>query len=388
MITYRQNAESSFLRPTSAPQYLPPSPEGEPEKVALDLPEVGPCGEIPRPEFMVGNCPAMTDVFYRIRRFAQCDAPVLISGETGTGKELAAQAVHQRSNRNKGPFVAINCAALPASLIASELFGYEKGAFTGAVGRKIGLIEQANNGTLFLDEIADLPLDLQGHLLRFLQEQTIVRIGGHTPIRVNARIISASHVDLENATASGVFRDDLYYRLNVLPLHMPALREREGDVSLLAAFFLRKISGEFGRRIDGFTTEAQNALQTYSWPGNVREMIAAIRRAVVMGTKSLVSAADLAIPLLRQTPTESKLSPKTVAPKLRPGSEQERAALRQALARNRQNITKAAADLGVSRVTLYRMVKRNGRDIEALHNLDRIGNAEYAMLYGAHPMPD
>jgi transcriptional regulator with PAS, ATPase and Fis domain len=383
MITHRSNSESASLRPSSAVQFLPPSGDGGPDDALLQS-ELEPRGELPQPEFMVGNCQAMLDVFYRIRRFAQCDAPVLISGETGTGKELAAQAVHQRSNRNKGPFVAINCAALPASLIASELFGYEKGAFTGAVGRKIGLIEQANNGTLFLDEIADLPLDLQGHLLRFLQEQTIMRIGGHTPIRVNARIISASHVPLENATASGVFRDDLFYRLNVLPLHMPALREREGDIGLLAAFFLRKISTEFGRKIDGFTAEAQTAIETHSWPGNVREMIAAIRRAVVMGTDPLVSAADLAIAHRRESPEEPKLVPKTITPKLRPGSEQERTALRQALARNRQNITKTAADLGVSRVTLYRMVKRNGRDMEAFHNLDCIGNAEYSTLYGAH----
>jgi transcriptional regulator with PAS, ATPase and Fis domain len=388
MITHRQNVENSSLRPSSAPQYLQPSYEVGLDKMALDFQEIIQHDETPKPEFMVGNCHAMMDVFYRIRRFAQCDAPVLISGETGTGKELAAQAVHQRSSRNKGPFVAINCAALPASLIASELFGYEKGAFTGAVGRKIGLIEQANNGTLFLDEIADLPLDLQGHLLRFLQEQTIMRIGGHTPIRVNARIISASHVPLENATASGMFRDDLFYRLNVLPLHMPALREREGDIGLLAAFFLQKIAGEFGRKIEGFTTETQSAIQTYAWPGNVREMIAAIRRAVVMGTETLISPADLAIPLRREVPAQVKPSPKMAAPKMRPGSEQERTALQQALTRNRQNITKTAAELGVSRVTLYRMVKRSGRDMETLPSLDRHGNAEYSTLFGAGPKAD
>jgi DNA-binding NtrC family response regulator len=376
----RQNSENSV----SALGNLQTPFEKGLDKIALNSSEIELGGDTPKPEFMVGNCQAMMEIFYRIRRFAQCDAPILISGETGTGKELAAQAVHQRCNRSNGPFVAINCAALPASLIASELFGYEKGAFTGAVGRKIGLIEQAHNGTLFLDEIADLPLDLQGHLLRFLQEQTITRIGGHTPIRVNARIISASHVQLENATASGTFRDDLFYRLNVLPLHMPALREREGDIGLLAAFFLRKIADEFGRKIDGFTPEAQAVIQTYSWPGNVREMIAAIRRAVVMGTESLISVADLAIPPERAAAAKLKLSSQTVISRPRPGSELERTALLQALARNRQNITKAAADLGVSRVTLYRMMKRYGRDIEALHHLDANGNAENSTPFGTH----
>ncbi|OYV29090.1 MAG: sigma-54-dependent Fis family transcriptional regulator [Acidocella sp. 20-61-6] len=309
---------------------------------------------------MVGECPAMSAVFDRIRRFAQCDAPILISGETGTGKELAAQAVHQRSSRSGGLFIAINCAALPASLIASELFGYEKGAFTGAVGRKIGLIERANDGTLFLDEIADLSLDLQGHLLRFLQEQTITRIGGHTPVRVNARIISASHVQLENAVADGLFRDDLFYRLNVLPLHMPALRERDDDINLMAAFFLRKIATEFGREILGFTAEAQEAMRAYSWPGNVREMIAAIRRAVVMSAEPFITTSDLAIGPRRDAPKRATLPEnKSTFKRLPPGSEEERAALQRALEKNQHNVTKAAAELGVSRVTFYRMIKRN-----------------------------
>ena len=204
-----------------------------------------------------------------------------------------------------------------------------------------------------------------------------MRIGGHLPVRVNARIISASHVQLEHAIASGTFRDDLFYRLNVLPLHMPSLREREGDIDLLAAFFLRKIAREFGRKISGFTADAHEAIQLYPWPGNVREMIAAIRRAVVMGSEPLISAADLAIPLRHEAPAQPEPPPKQAIPKLQPGSEQERAALHQALARNRQNVTKAAADLGVSRVTFYRMVKRSTRGAEMLHNLDRFGGAEF-----------
>jgi len=321
-----------------------------------------------RQEFIVGNCAAMREVFDRIRRFSKYDVPVLISGETGTGKELAAQAIHQRSERANGPFVAINCAALPASLIASELFGYEKGAFTGAVSRKLGLIEQANNGTLFLDEIGDLPLDLQAHMLRFLQERTITRLGGHMPIQVNARIISASHVDLETAMAVGTFRDDLFYRLNVLPLRMPSLREREDDVLLLATYFLQRISKEIGAETMEFTLEAKAVIQGYSWPGNVREMIAAVRRAVVMSVEGRIRPEDLAI----QIKPEAELpehSPAVLSKRrFRPGSEQERHALLQALERNRNNVTRAAADIGVSRVTFYRMAKRHS---DALHGLMR-----------------
>jgi transcriptional regulator with PAS, ATPase and Fis domain len=316
---------------------------------------------------MVGDCCAMKEVFYRIRRFAQCDAPVLISGETGTGKELAAQAVHQRSSRSRGPFIAINCAALPASLIASELFGYEKGAFTGAVGRKIGLIEKANDGTLFLDEIGDLPLDLQGHLLRILQEQTITRIGGHSPIQVNARIISASHVQLDEAMTAGTFRHDLFYRLNVLPLHMPSLREREGDIELMAAFFLRKIAAEFGREVSGFTAAARDTILSYSWPGNIRELIAAIRRGVVMGSQTLISEADLGLHLQHLTRIQSAPPQKNATERLRAGSVQERNALQQALIRNHYNVTKSAAEMGVSRVTIYRMAKRHAEFGIKLH---------------------
>lgn len=370
-----QNASNDSLWPSMGPQNLQPFSKNDLDKndldkIDLDLSAAGSLDEVRMSEFMVGNCPAMMDVFYRIRRFAQCDAPILISGETGTGKELAAQAVHQRCTRDKGPFIAINCATLPASLIASELFGYEKGAFTGAMGRKIGLIEQANNGTLFLDEIADLPLDLQGHLLRFLQEHTIIRIGGHAPIQVNARIISASHVKLENAVASGLFRDDLFYRLNVLPLHMPALREREGDIGLLAAFFLQKIAREFGRKVDGFTTEAQETIQCYPWPGNVREMIAAIRRAVVMGTEPLISTIELGIAFRHETPAQHERPSSQTMPKSPPGSVQESTAWHQALAHNQQNVTRAAAELGVSRVTFYRMMKRGNRDTEMHHALE------------------
>lgn len=313
-------------------------------------------------EFFVGECQAMQDVFVRIRRFAQVDAPVLIYGETGTGKELAARAIHERSARARGPFVAINCAALPPTLIESELFGYEKGAFTGAVGRKLGLIERADGGTLFLDEIGDLPHDLQAHMLRFLQESVITRLGGHSAIHVNTRIISATHVDLEAGIESGTFRDDLYYRLNVLQLRMPALREREEDVLLLAAYFLRRISQELGLEGAEFTPAAHQAILAHFWPGNVRELIAAIRRAVVMNAGGAINPEDLAIQP-RLAPRRAE--PSSVRRTYRPGSEEEYSAFMQALARHRNNVTRAAAEMGVSRVTFYRKMKRpNGRVLE------------------------
>jgi len=307
------------------------------------------------PEFFVGECPAMQEVFVRIRRFAQVDAPVLISGETGTGKELAAQAIHQRSARAGGPFVAINCAALPPTLIESELFGYEKGAFTGAVGRKLGLIERADHGTLFLDEIGDLPHDLQAHMLRFLQENTITRVGGHNAIHVNTRIISATHVDLGAAVESGRFRDDLFYRLNVLPLHMPALRERGEDVLLLASYFLRRIVQELELERVEFTCDAQAAILANDWRGNVRELIAAIRRAVVMNAGSAIRPDDLAL----QPRHPLSLNAIAGSHRYRAGSDEEYRALMEALSRHHHNVTKAAAEMGVSRVTFYRMLKRH-----------------------------
>ncbi|HJT08738.1 MAG TPA: sigma-54 dependent transcriptional regulator, partial [Stellaceae bacterium] len=203
--------------------------------------------------FMVGNSPAMHRVYDQIRKFGAADAPVLVTGESGTGKELVARAIHERSSYGKGPFVAINCAALPPTLIAAELFGYEKGAFTGANQRRIGRLESAHGGTIFLDEIGDLPLEQQAHLLRFLQEGTIDRVGGRNPVAVDARVICATNVDLGRAISDGRFREDLFYRLHVLSLELPALRERGEDVELLATFFLRKFADDHGRDVAGFS---------------------------------------------------------------------------------------------------------------------------------------
>lgn len=303
-------------------------------------------------EFMVGNSRVMRDVFELIRRFARTTAPVLITGESGTGKELAARAIHEYSARAGGPFVPVNCASLPSELIASELFGYEKGAFTGASTRRRGLVETADGGTLFLDEIGDLGVGLQGHLLRFLQEGRIVRLGGHVPIAVNVRIVSATNIAITTAVAEGRFREDLFYRLNGLDLHMPPLRERGDDIHVLAMYFLRRLAAELGRDVKGFDAAAQAAMRQHPWPGNVREMIAAIRRALVVGNDPLIGREDLAL-VSPGEGTRSRAHP-------RPGSEEEREILLAALARHNNVISRVASELRVSRVTVYRMLERHG----------------------------
>jgi len=312
---------------------------------------------------MIGNSPAMLEVFDQIRRFAACDLPVLITGESGTGKELVVRAIHERSRRAAGPNVAINCAALPASLIASELFGYEKGAFTGAVSRRHGHIEHSEGGTLFLDEIGDMPLDLQGYLLRFLQEGEIVRVGGRTPIKVNARVITATNIPLRTAIAAGRLREDLFYRLNVLTLHLPPLRDRNGDAELLAVHLLRKIEGELGQDPRTFAPAAMTAIQQHSWPGNIREMIATLRRAVVLANGPRIEVSDLRIE--PAAPAVAALNQRVRpyhaqddAPRPEPGSPAERTAILRALEASQHNMTRAAEAIGVSRVTLYRMLRR------------------------------
>jgi DNA-binding NtrC family response regulator len=307
-------------------------------------------------EFMIGSSPAMLDVFEKLRRYAPVQSPVLITGESGTGKELAARAIHERSNRAGGPFIAINCAALPPSLISSELFGHEKGAFTGAVERRIGHIEQAHEGTLFLDEIGDLPLEIQGHLLRFLQDGHLTRLGGRQPLMMDVRIVAATHVSLFDAVAARRFREDLFYRLAVLTLEMPPLRARGDDIDLLATIFLRRICAECGRTGVAFTPDAMALMRSYAWPGNVRQMIAIIRRAVVMGDGGPVTAADLAI----EQPTAG--TPAATPQRRRPaaGSAEERDLVLETLRAQDHCVAAAARALGVSRVTFYRMLARHG----------------------------
>jgi len=242
---------------------------------------------------IVGESTAMQHVSDMLQRYAQTDEPVLITGESGTGKEMAARAIHENTRRRAGPFVAVNCAAIASGLVASELFGYEKGAFTGAAARTRGQVEHAHGGTLFLDEIGDMPVDLQGHLLRFLQEGQIVRVGGRETINVDVRVVSATNVRLHQAMGDGRFREDLYYRLNVLTLRLPPLRERPEDVELLARHFLRQAAAHFCREVVDFTPEAMEVLRHYHWPGNVRELMSTIRRTVVIGNSPVVAATDL-----------------------------------------------------------------------------------------------
>ena len=240
---------------------------------------------------MIGNCEAMQQLFSTIRKVAKTDASVFISGESGTGKELTALAIHERSGRGKGPFVAINCGAIPHHLLQSELFGYERGAFTGANQRRAGRIESANGGTLFLDEIGDMPVESQASLLRFLQEGKIERLGGQESIPVDVRIISATHVDLDGAVEAGRFRADLYHRLCVLRIHEPPLRGK--DIDILAHYVLQKFKSDSGRKISGFTSAALDAMRRYEWPGNVRELINRVRRAIVMAESRLLTPHDL-----------------------------------------------------------------------------------------------
>lgn len=311
------------------------------------LPSEGQQGEYE----MVGVSPLMRALFTTIRKMASVDAPVLIQGESGTGKELAAMAIHERSRRAKGPFIVVNCGALPSGLIQSELFGHERGAFTGAHQRKIGRIEAAQGGTIFLDEIGDLPFDMQVNLLRFLQEQTIERVGGREPIEVDVRVIAATHKDLKKAVAEkGQFREDLYFRLNVLRLHMPALRDREGDVELLAWFFFNRFAVERNPLIKGFSRQALEAMNQHTWPGNVRELINRVRRAVVLCDKRLITPADLDLERrqgVRRTMTLAEARDTA-----------EHAVIMGALRQADGNVSQAARHLDISRVTLYRQMEK------------------------------
>lgn len=244
---------------------------------------------------LIGRSEAMDELFKSVCKVGDVDAPVLISGESGTGKERTAYAVHGQSDRRGGPFIAVNCGALPATLIQSELFGHEKGSFTGAHQRKIGRFEAAAGGTIFLDEIGDLPLDLQVTLLRFLQEKTIERVGGVESIEVDVRVIAATHVDLEKAIAQGRFREDLYYRLDVLHLEVPPLRDRTEDIELLAKFYFDNFSREKNTCVKGFSQRALDVMRNFSWPGNVRELINRVRQAMVMCESRLIQPTDLGL---------------------------------------------------------------------------------------------
>jgi DNA-binding NtrC family response regulator len=301
---------------------------------------------------LVGDCEAMTRLRAQVMRIAKVTAPALIWGESGSGKELTAQAIHAHSRRATGPFVPINCGAVAASLIHSELFGYERGAFTGAICSKAGLIESANGGTLFLDEIGDLPKDLQANLLRFLQEKTICRLGSARNIHVDVRVVAATHVQLEQAVVDGSFREDLYYRLAVLPVTVPPLRERRGDLVALAEHFFHRYASENSSRPKGFSNQAIAAILKHTWPGNVRELINRVRCALVMSDGGQISPEDLGLER-----NDAIIAFHSRADARTRG---ERSALRECLDRSGQNVSRAARDLGVSRTTIYRMLNKYG----------------------------
>lgn len=303
-------------------------------------------------EGMLGTCTKMQEVFTVIRKVATTDAPVLIMGESGTGKELVARAMHRLSLRKADPFIVINCGAIPENLLESELFGHEKGAFTGAHIQRKGRFEMAERGTLFLDEIGELPMTLQVKLLRFLQERTIERVGGREQIEVDTRVVAATNRDLKEAMKEGKFREDLYFRLGVILMSLPPLRERAGDVVLLAKAFLERYADENKKRVKGFNDQAMDALEQYAWPGNVRELENRIKRAVIMAEGAKITPADLEMetPRARYEGMGLKEARESLEKEL----------LSKALARSGGNLTKAAQELGVSRPTLYDLMEKFG----------------------------
>ena len=300
---------------------------------------------------LITGAPEMVKVARTIERVSSTSASVMLLGASGTGKELLAQGLHNASNRADGPFVAINCAAIPENLLESELFGHEKGAFTGAVKTTQGKIENANGGTLFLDEVGDIPLPLQVKLLRFLQERTIERIGGRKTIAVDTRIVCATHQNLENMISAGTFREDLFYRLAEIVVRIPGLAERHGDAVLLAKAFLKRFASEMNPSVTGFAPDALTAIDGHDWPGNVRELENRVKRAVIMADAKLISAEDLDF--------EGDNEAESEVLNLKAAREQaDRRVIRHALARSEGNISSTAKMLGISRPTLYDLLKQ------------------------------
>src|SRR5579862_1205318 len=314
--------------------------------------EVRETADITSFEGIIGNSSQIQAVFGTIQKVSSTDASVLIVGESGTGKELVARAIHRRSPRKTGPFVAINCGAIPESLLESELFGHEKGAFTGAHMQRRGRIETAQGGTLFLDEIGDLSVPLQVKLLRFLQEQCIERVGGRQPIQVDTRIVAATNGELKKAIVEGRFREDLYYRLAVVVINLPPLRERENDVRVLASEFLRRAAAKVGKNGLAFDHDALRALNSHSWPGNVRELVNRVKRAVIMADGKRLTVEDLELGELGGMPRATTLKEAREA--------LEREMIQKMLRKYSGKIAPAAAELGVSRPTLYELMDKLG----------------------------
>ena len=306
---------------------------------------------------MVGQCPKMQQVFSLIRKVATSDASVLIMGESGTGKELVARAIHTTSLRKDNPFIPINCGAIPENLLESELFGHEKGSFTGAHTTVAGKMEYAHKGTLFLDEIGEMPMALQVKLLRSLQEKVVQRVGGRRDIPVDARVVAATNADISKAIQEGRFREDLYYRLSVVTINLPPLRERGDDLKVLANLFLRKYSKENRKKVGGFDNSAMELIYSHSWPGNVRELENCIRRAVIMCESSKVGAGDLGL----DSAAVSQLASVMKDMSLREAREiAEREIIISTIAKMGGNVARASDALGVSRPTLYDLMRKHG----------------------------
>ena len=306
-------------------------------------------------ENIIGASPAMHEVFDIIRQAAPTRTTVLIQGESGTGKELVARALHQCSPRAQGPFIPVHCAALAPTLLESELFGHEKGAFTGAVERRRGRFELANGGTLFLDEISEIDASLQVKILRVLEERQFERVGGTQTVDVDVRLVAATNRDLQQMVAEGSFREDLFYRLYVVNLMLPPLRDRDGDIVLLAQHYLKSLAAEHGRSVSGFTPEAMEALVAHAWPGNVRELRNVIERMVVLGNGDKLTVHDLPSALLAP-PVRAGIDSRA-GRRLR---DAERHLIEDALGRHKGSRTRAAEDLGISRRTLHRKLNEYG----------------------------
>jgi len=300
---------------------------------------------------LIANSPEMLSICRLIEKVAPTNATVLLLGDSGTGKEVLARAVHELSPRNNESFIAINCAAIPEALLESELFGHEKGAFTGASKQVVGKLEMANNGTLFLDELGDLPQLLQPKMLRFLQERVIERVGGREGIELDVRVICATHRNLEEMIASGEFRQDLYYRVSEINIDIPMLKDRTGDAVLLAKAFLLRFAEENNSSVTGFTREAMEAIEHYAWPGNVRELENRIKRAVIMADNTIITPEDMQF--------NAKAGDESMPVNLREIREKaEVDAIQRAIAYADDNVSKAAEYLGVSRPTLYDLIKK------------------------------
>lgn len=309
---------------------------------------------------IIGRSPAMQRLHEQIAKVARTDASVLITGSSGTGKELVARSLHHQSARKEAPFSAINCGAIAPQLFQSELFGHEKGAFTGASQRKTGRIEAAQGGTLFLDEIGDMPFDMQVNLLRFLQEKTIERVGGTETLPINVRVIAATHIDLADAVRQGRFREDLYYRINVICVVTPNLAERGEDIEDIAKYYFAKFALQHNKRLRGFSKAAIDALLSHDWPGNVRELVNRVQRAVVMAEGRYIQPEDLDF---TRNPQRGHLMSLIDA-----RASAEGAMIRLALSQSRNQISRAANLLGISRVTLYRLIEKYDIRMSPLSN--------------------